>query len=415
MKTIYASGDQVIDLGRQGEDRAVRVLFDLSALKKDHGEGAAVLTLCRAGEGERWLLLPEREEDMAVWVVSGHWTRFAGYGSCQLSWYVDGALAKSVSYPTRVEPALDAGGADTDPDLGFLAQVQQAAGQAVLAAQKAQNVELGLVHQPTVNNGTWWVWDQEGEGYRDTGEPARGPAGVSPLVEVDVSGQDLGITVTDAGGAKHYSFQAATLAQLEGLARAAGAYGIGTLTIQDVPNSNFDSLMANGIYKGLKGNAVGVPDGMGEWCFVLNLNYDDGGLYGVQFALDMNGNTVGQRYKRGGQWNSWEHISPPMVVGVEYRSTQGWQGRTVFTRLVDCGEITSGKTVGIEGLYGTVIRWSGVRGNNVPLPAQSAGLNADDFVEVSIYRVETGEQITIVCSDSNVGQNVTIQLWYVKD
>lgn len=330
MKTIYASEAQVIPLGRQGEDRAARVLFDLSALKKDYGEGGAVLTLTRAGEGERWLLLPDREEDMALWVVSGHWTRFAGYGSCQLSWYVDGALAKSVTYQTRVEPALDTHGADIDPDLDFLAQVQQAAGRAALAARKAEKVELGLVCQPTVKNGTWWVWDQQGEGYRDTGVQAEGPAGVSPRVEASVAGQDIGFTVTDASGSRSYTFGAAP-----------AGYGLGTA---GKLTQDWNGAVLSGFYYG---NTNG-PDS-GWWCGVVCGNGDG---YAFQHLYETATRVQAVREMSGGIWGPWEYVNPLLTPGTEYRTTQRFLGKSVYVRTVDCGALPGSdtKTVSAVGI-----------------------------------------------------------------
>ena len=83
------------------------------------------------------------------------------------------------------------------------------------------------------------------------------------------------------------------------------AFGINTGNILDVPNSNFNTLTGNSIYKGLKGSAQGFPDQMGEWAFVLTLHYDDASQFGVQFAWDMNGYIVCNRYKRNGTWNDW--------------------------------------------------------------------------------------------------------------
>ena len=83
------------------------------------------------------------------------------------------------------------------------------------------------------------------------------------------------------------------------------AFGINTSYILDVPNSNFDALAGNSIYKGLKGNVQGFPSQMGEWCFVLTLHYDMSSMYGVQFAWDMNGYIVCNRYKREGIWSEW--------------------------------------------------------------------------------------------------------------
>lgn len=87
-------------------------------------------------------------------------------------------------------------------------------------------------------------------------------------------------------------------------------FGIGIGRIMDVPNNNFNTLKGNSIYKGLHGGAVGFPEQMAEWAFVLTLHYDDDSQYGVQFALDMKDNYMGLRNKRNGEWNSWAYFTP---------------------------------------------------------------------------------------------------------
>lgn len=37
----------------------------------------------------------------------------------------------------------------------------------------------------------------------------------------------------------------------------------------------------------------------------------------------------------------WEWVNPPMAVGVEYRTTERWNGKPVYTKIVDCGNFPS--------------------------------------------------------------------------
>lgn len=58
-------------------------------------------------------------------------------------------------------------------------------------------------------------------------------------------------------------------------------------------------------------------------------------------------NLVAQRvsYGRGG-WQPWEWVNPLMKLGVEYRTTERYQGKPVYVKLVDCGNVASGtKTI----------------------------------------------------------------------
>ena len=49
----------------------------------------------------------------------------------------------------------------------------------------------------------------------------------------------------------------------------------------------------------------------------------------------------------GYAWSEWEYVNPPMVQNVEYLTTERWQGRPVYAKLVNLGVLpnTSSKTV----------------------------------------------------------------------
>lgn len=50
----------------------------------------------------------------------------------------------------------------------------------------------------------------------------------------------------------------------------------------------------------------------------------------------------------GATWQPWEWVNPPMALGVEYRTTERWNGKVVYTKLIDFGALpnTTEKTVG---------------------------------------------------------------------
>ena len=53
------------------------------------------------------------------------------------------------------------------------------------------------------------------------------------------------------------------------------------------------------------------------------------------------------RRKESGVWKDWEWVNPPMQVGVEYRTTERWQGKPVYTKLLNFGTMpnATNKTV----------------------------------------------------------------------
>lgn len=71
-----------------------------------------------------------------------------------------------------------------------------------------------------------------------------------------------------------------------------------------------------------------------------------------------------------------EWLNPPLVVGVEYRTTERFQGKPVYVKVVDCGDApagSSGKTVAhnIANIE-RVISCSGATSQGLPLPYTSA-------------------------------------------
>lgn len=63
---------------------------------------------------------------------------------------------------------------------------------------------------------------------------------------------------------------------------------------------------------------------------------------------DMNGNPcVGYQQFRGFTigWQPWEWENPPMAIGVEYRTTERWDGKPVYTKCVNCGALANKMSV----------------------------------------------------------------------
>ena len=73
--------------------------------------------------------------------------------------------------------------------------------------------------------------------------------------------------------------------------------------------------------------------------------------------------TIALKTKYNGVWGEWEYINPPMVLGVEYRTTERWNGKPIYVTLVNFGALPNAsiKTIisqiafsGIVGVEGMV-------------------------------------------------------------
>lgn len=93
---VMASQMSAILLGHSGENGAVRVAFDLTAFQKAFPGGQPLLLVRRYADTTAYPAPLTVEEQTAYWTVGAADTARAGYGQCELQWYLeDGTLAKS--------------------------------------------------------------------------------------------------------------------------------------------------------------------------------------------------------------------------------------------------------------------------------------------------------------------------------
>ena len=98
-----------IRLGYAGENEVLRVGFDLSSFKSLFPGGHPLLVVKRSADHEAYPVSLEITDDLAWWTVSNVDTEQAGYGSCQIHWYLGNQLAKSEQYSFFVNKALATG------------------------------------------------------------------------------------------------------------------------------------------------------------------------------------------------------------------------------------------------------------------------------------------------------------------
>lgn len=220
MKRYYAKPGNVLCLGRQGENEARQIVFDLAPWERLYGSGTVQLLAQRSGEKTPYPVALETEENFVVWTVRTADTEIAGRcGQCELQYYAGDALAKSAIWRTVVYEALEGPvGPVPEPEETWVSQVLQAGANAKEAAEHAQqaqqeaadNAEAALnaanqaeaaaIRQPYPNQetGTWWVWNAETGAYTDTGEPAQGPRGDSGLPDVvGLTGSEQSLTLAN--------------------------------------------------------------------------------------------------------------------------------------------------------------------------------------------------------------------------
>lgn len=109
MERFYAIHNTPIFLGRQGENNAREIAFDISHWVEAYGEGAVLLMVRRSGEETMYPVPLCREENTVLWTVTDSDVAVVGQtGECELSYQPgEDVLAKSETWATFVLPSMD--------------------------------------------------------------------------------------------------------------------------------------------------------------------------------------------------------------------------------------------------------------------------------------------------------------------
>ena len=169
MNVYRVKTGSILPLGKQGENLARKIQFDISRWISSFGSGTVQLLHQRSGDESPYPVAVEREGNFAVWTVTNADTDAAGTGRAELQYHVGDALAKSETWMTKVLPALgDASETPPEAQQGWVDQVLQAGAAAAEAADRAEEAAVRQPY-PNAETGTWWVWNAESGAYEDTG------------------------------------------------------------------------------------------------------------------------------------------------------------------------------------------------------------------------------------------------------
>lgn len=126
---------------------------------------------------------------------------------------------------------------------------------------------------------------------------------------------------------------------------APAGYGLG----EDISGAiDLDTVTKSGNYKG-NVKLPGYTTGAIVWCRadMSSANYGTQHIY-----TELNGGGELFRTKDNGVWSEWEWGNPPMVPGVEYRTTKRCNGKVVYTKRVSFATLpnTGAASVNISGM-----------------------------------------------------------------
>lgn len=156
---------------------------------------------------------------------------------------------------------------------------------------------------------------------------------------------------------------------------------------------NKDSTLGGSAFVNCKGNNSSITGAV-----IQEAHQQDG--YGV--------NTLTRAYI-GGEWTPWEYINPPMLLGEEYRTTERWQGKPVYTKLFNFGLSANGASIPHELNPNPIVRYSAVAGS-IPLPHFNT---VEPGYQITVSVGATN--ITMACGEGRTGLQTYVQLWYTKN
>lgn len=140
MIEIKAVPGKLIMLGKQGENLARGVIFDVSGVRAEFGDGTFRLSAKRPGEAEAYPATVTETGDTVVWALTGADTQNAGRGQCELAYYAGETRLKTWTYDTAIAKSLT-GSPKTDPYDEFLDEVNRLAAEAAISQREAKNSE----------------------------------------------------------------------------------------------------------------------------------------------------------------------------------------------------------------------------------------------------------------------------------
>lgn len=131
---VCDSSTPKITIGRRGTHDSEQVVFNLTHLIGTYGAGSAVLMVKRPQDETAYQAVTTQDETTLTWVISDVDTAYKGSGECEIFWYVDDALAKTVIYPLAI--LRDIGETTEEPPAAYPTWVDHLTG---LGAETLEN------------------------------------------------------------------------------------------------------------------------------------------------------------------------------------------------------------------------------------------------------------------------------------
>jgi len=142
MRTATPNEDNLIFLGKEGENDAVQVVIDVSEILTAFGDGGSfVLTNMRSEDTLGYPVEVLMDGSSVIWTVQNADLAYAGEGKLEVTYYLGSIVAKTVTYQTYVCPSVTGGAEPPEPWKTVIDQILQARDEAVASASAASDSE----------------------------------------------------------------------------------------------------------------------------------------------------------------------------------------------------------------------------------------------------------------------------------
>ena len=142
-----------LDIGRQGEYDTRQIVFDISYLINNFGEGTAEVLHRRSMDEAPYLVNTVQSGSTLTWVADANDTAYVGIGNAEIRWYVTEGMAKSIMYKTRVMPSLTVSGEVPDEYESWYEQMIAYLNGRTIASAEAETLEPGSEATAAYDNG----------------------------------------------------------------------------------------------------------------------------------------------------------------------------------------------------------------------------------------------------------------------
>ena len=204
----------------------------------------------------------------------------------------------------------------------------------------------------------------------------------------------------------------------EQIGAAPAGFGLGEERSKEIYDAN--NIDLPGFYQ----SKANTPDESQYW-FILHSKHHKNYSHKKQLAFSVQSGHICVRSCHT-DWQPWEYVNPPMRVGVEYRTTERWMGKSVYTKLIDCGAcpaVGDVKEIGHGvGSYSSIISFNGHLSSGDALPyinyRGTTGTANDIVSQVNLSVTPTNVKLATIkwgiSSPEVTSLTATVQIKYTK-